>query len=444
MRLSREFSRPIPKGFRAGPFGALVFLPVLVGFVLLSEIATGASLGHRSPLPARQSGSVSGIGSETVGCGEKCVRVKKLRIRSSGIYEDFLVDGEWQDRTLVRITADNVVLRNCEIRNGTHNGIEVYGSHVLIDSCRIHSLLKGTFNDQKDAHGITGAPTDLTIRNTEIHHVSGDAVQFDPGREPWDNVFIENSTFWTGPLKQRTKGFRKGQTPGENAVDTKQFRRNPRSRLTIRNSLFHGWKDGPISNMSALNLKNHVWVQVHSSLLADNDIAVRARGGDGERGGAIVSISNTAIYRSRVALRLEDKLKDLHLCNVGFGPNIKLRYQKAKAGSPMFTISLGQVSAISTELELLEMGKAKPLSAGLRRFLEDKDVLLPATAKIVRVKPLLWVIKDKTSPQKLKIRQEPDSLVVYGLAGYRNIGEYAAPALEQVLSTGLKDLPCQD
>ena len=51
----------------------------------------------------------------------------------------------------------------------------------------------------------------------------------------------------------------KGGRPGENAVDTKQRTSNPRSRLTIRDTVCHGWRQpAQIENMSAVNLKNHV------------------------------------------------------------------------------------------------------------------------------------------------------------------------------------------
>src|SRR4051794_12760069 len=158
-----------------------------------------------------------------VGCGPDPRRVQRLSITRPGVYEDILVDGEWTDGTLVKITSDNVTLRNCEIRNGKHNAVTVYAKDVVIDSCKIHHVLAGTYDEQRDAHGITGRPTNLTIRNCDIGLTSGDAIQFDPGRGPWDGVLIERCTLWTAPLPEDAAGFKKGQRPGENAVDTKQL-----------------------------------------------------------------------------------------------------------------------------------------------------------------------------------------------------------------------------
>gem|GEM_PF-4316864 len=80
------------------------------------------------------------------------------------------------------MTADNVTIRNCEIRNATGNGIGVFGKNTVIENCRIHHLLNSTYADQSDAHGVTGRWSNVTIRNSEIYYVSGDCVQFDPDR----------------------------------------------------------------------------------------------------------------------------------------------------------------------------------------------------------------------------------------------------------------------
>ena len=127
-------------------------------------------------------------------------RPDRLTITKPGIYENLLIDGEWAANTLVKITADDVTLRNCELRNTTKNAIVIDGKNIVIESCRIHHALAGTFDDQADAHGITGSPHNLVIRNCDIGLVSGDSIQFDPGRRPWDNVLVERCTLWTGPL----------------------------------------------------------------------------------------------------------------------------------------------------------------------------------------------------------------------------------------------------
>ena len=300
---------------------------ILLAAAVLSALSRGAcAAGDESGAPA--------IGVRgRVGCGSDARRVQRLSITKPGVYENLLVDGEWTSGTLVKITADDVTLRNCEIRHGRHNAVTVVAKNVLIESCRIHHLLAGTYADQRDAHGITGQPTNLTIGNCEIALTSGDAIQFDPGRGAWDNVLVENCTLWTGPLPEDAAGFKKGERPGENAVDTKQRASNPRSRITIRKCLLHGWNQpSQISNMAALNLKNHVEARVENCLFLDNEICFRVRGGTGEYGGAIVTIENCAVYESQVAIRAEDGIA-LSVGRLGIGPGIGKKLVPAGGGA---------------------------------------------------------------------------------------------------------------
>src|SRR6185295_8407796 len=152
-----------------------------------------------------------------------------------------IIDGGFKAHNLVQIKSDHVTLRNCTIRNGMRNGIEVYAKDVTIERCQVHHLLAGTFKDQYDAHGITGRPEDLVVRDCDIHHVSGDCLQFDPDRGSWNNVLIEHCSLWTGPLEADAAGFKKGERPGENAVDTKQHPKNARSKLSMRYCYAYGW-----------------------------------------------------------------------------------------------------------------------------------------------------------------------------------------------------------
>ena len=155
----------------------------------------------------------SAIGTNgQVGCGQNPKRLKQLSITTPGVYENLLVDGEWIDSTLVKITADNVTLRRCEIYSGRHNAVTVYAKNVVIEDCKIHHVLSGTYSEQHDAHGITGRPTNLTIRNCDIGMTSGDSIQFDPGRGPWDGVLIENCNLWTAPLADDAAGFKRGSS----------------------------------------------------------------------------------------------------------------------------------------------------------------------------------------------------------------------------------------
>ena len=61
-------------------------------------------------------------------------RVDRLQITKGGVYENYLVDSNWDGGNRVKISADNVTLRNCEIRNASGNGIGVFGKNVLIEN----------------------------------------------------------------------------------------------------------------------------------------------------------------------------------------------------------------------------------------------------------------------------------------------------------------------
>jgi hypothetical protein len=321
-----------------------------IATAILSALFTTRIDAAEGALPSK-------IGTDgPVGCQSGPKRVKQLVITKPGVYENYLVDGEWTNSTLVKIRADDVVLRHCEIRHGQNNAVTVYAQNVTIESCRIHHVLAGSFDQQDDAHGVTGCPNNLVVRNCDIGLVSGDAIQFDPGRDVWDNVLIDRCTLWTGPLPADAAGFRKGQRPGENAVDTKQQVSNPRSRITIRNCLMSGWNQpGPISNMAALNLKNHVEAAVQNCVLRDNEICFRVRGGNGEYGGAQVSIDHCVVYDSKVAVRAEDRIENLKVRRLGIGSGIERKLQLAGGGVGPGYESVGEYSAPPYET-VLESG----------------------------------------------------------------------------------------
>ena len=267
-----------------------------------------------------------------VGCRENPRQVDRLQITRPGVYENYLVDSEWAGGNRVKITADDVTLRNCEIRNATGNGVGVFGRNVTIENCRIHHLLASTYRDQHDAHGITGRWQNVTIRNCEIYYVSGDCVQFDPDRKSTGKALIENCTFWTGPLPAAAAGFQRGERPGENAFDSKTPPEGPRCELIMRNCLMYGWNQpGQIGNMAALNLKEHVQATIENCLFRDNEICFRVRGPTG-RGDARVTINNCAIFDSQVGVRMEQNIRDLTIRNLAFGEKVDRKYHQVGGG----------------------------------------------------------------------------------------------------------------
>jgi len=307
----------------------------------------GATLGNRPasaapaapPVLAKQ--PVIGL-TDAVGPKGEIKRVRTLSIDKPGVYENYLVDAEWGDVDAVRIKADNVTLRNCEIRHARRDGVEVYGADVLIENCRIHHLLAGTFKDQKDAHGITGRPTRLTIRNCQIGYVSGDCLQFDPGRGVWTDVVVEHCDLFTGPLPAAAAGFAKGEQPGENGLDTKQTAANPRSKITMRRCIVHGFaKGGQIGNLAALNIKNHVDAVIEECRFYDNEICLRLRGaGKGsEYGGAHVTARGCWFYDSDMAIRLEDRIERATIERPAFGEGIGQKVRQVGGESPGFKLT---------------------------------------------------------------------------------------------------------
>lgn len=292
-----------------------------------------------------------------VGCRENPKRVTRLQITRPGVYENYLVDSEWAGGNRVKITADDVTLRHCEIRNATGNGIGVFGKNVTIENCKVHHLLNSTFDQQHDAHGITGRWSKATIRNCEVYYVSGDCVQFDPDRQSTGKVLIENCTFWTGPLPADAAGFKKGERPGENAFDSKTPARGPRCELTMRNCLMYGWNQpGQISLMAAVNLKENVRATVDNCLFRDNQVCFRLRGPTG-RGDALVTINNCAIFESGVGVRMEDKIRDLKIRNLAFGEGVERKYHMVGRGPFAGHDNRGESKAESFE-SILKSGRA--------------------------------------------------------------------------------------
>ncbi|MBI3832316.1 MAG: right-handed parallel beta-helix repeat-containing protein [Planctomycetes bacterium] len=294
--------------------------------------ATQGDVGSATVIPplGREPGGVGARGA--IGAPEGAKVLDRLVIASPGVYENIIVDGGFKPHSLVQIKCDGVTLRNCTIRNGARNGVEVYGKDVTIERCEIHHMLSGTFKDQDDAHGITGRPTALTVRDCDIHQVSGDCLQFDPDRGPWSDVLIEHCTLWTAPLSADTAGFKKGERPGENALDTKQQPRNPRSKVAVRYCYVYGFGDGQIANQAALNIKDHVEATIEGCVFAQNDICLRVRG-VGRYGGSVAHVRDCACYSSKAGFRIEDGIQDLKLLGMAYAPDVKQKLAYAGGGA---------------------------------------------------------------------------------------------------------------
>jgi len=288
-------------------------------------------------------GSVGTSGE--IGTDANPKKVNRLEISKPGVYENYLVDGNWASGNLVKITADKVTLRNCEIRYGRGNGIGIFGKGVVIENCRIHHMLNETFDNQSDAHGISGRWGDTVIRNCDISYCSGDCIQFDPDRVSSGRAVIENCNLWTSPLTADHAGFRLGQRPGENAFDSKTMPTGDRCKVEFRNCILHGFKQpGQIVNMAALNLKENVDAIVADCVFFENELALRVRG-PGERGGARVEITDCRIYESKLGIRAEDGIELLKITGLGFGKEVTDRIQFVKGRATAGYSNVGEYDA---------------------------------------------------------------------------------------------------
>jgi hypothetical protein len=254
-----------------------------------------------------------------------------LRVHHEYFGVDGLVlDGQYGPRDTVQIYArgNGFTLRNSEVRHSGRDCVDMLNpDDVTIERSLIHHCLNPA-NGRTDAHGVSaggqGRLLNLTIRDTEIHTFSGDAIQVDPNRAVpgWDNLLVERCRLWLAPLPAEANGFPAGTVPGENAFDAKVNHKAPRARLVIRDTLAWGFRHGMIGNMAAFNIKENVDAIVDGVTVWDSEIAFRLRGPTW-RGGAWVLVRNSVVYDVDVAVRYEDNLENFRFWNNTVGEGVR-------------------------------------------------------------------------------------------------------------------------
>ena len=256
--------------------------------------------------------------------------------------EGIAIDGQYGADDAVRISggAQFTTLSGVEVRRAGRDCVDLSSGadDVTIESSTIHHCLNSA-DGRSDAHGIVaGAVRRLTIRSTEIHTFSGDAFQVDPGRSSrgWDEVTIQGSHFWLEPLPQAENGFPAGVTPGENGIDTKVYADGPRARLRVTDTIFHGFRDGLISNMAALNLKERVDATIDAVTVYDSEIAFRLRGP--ETTGALVAITNSVVHDVATAFRYEDDIQGLRVWFSTIGASVARPFQRASSSASVLDV----------------------------------------------------------------------------------------------------------
>jgi hypothetical protein len=268
--------------------------------------------------------------------------------------DGLVLDGEYGPDDALRVTAsaNGFTLRNSEVRHSGRDAVDVGGaSDVLFDGDSIHHALDPT-DGRTDAHGIAaGAVHNLTIRNTEIHTFSGDAIQVDPARSApgWNDVVIDGCKLWLAPLGTEENGFPAGTVPGENAVDTKANSSFMRARITIHNTNAWGFQNGLITNMAAFNLKENVDAVLDGVTVSESEIAFRLRGAtSGSPTGASVRVQNAVVYGAGTAFRYEDNIQNLRVWNVTIGAGVTQPF--LAAASPLSRLDVRNLLVLGSTL----------------------------------------------------------------------------------------------
>lgn len=226
-------------------------------------------------------------------------------------FNGFVLDGQFVGGRAIRGkgsgASDYLRIQNCEIKRFTHHAIDIDGVDNVVEDCHIHHILAWN-NGRVDAHGIvTTSSQNLTIRNCNIHQVSGDSFQ--AGRGAWENVTIENCHFWDAPLEEDMAGYSQGDIAGENAIDTKRGWRE-RGRVTVLHSDFHGFRSTYIGNAAAMNLKEAVEVLVDGCAIYDSHIGLRLRGKSSKSYLKMQpAIINSELHDNDIMVRHEDDLE---------------------------------------------------------------------------------------------------------------------------------------
>jgi hypothetical protein len=293
--------------------------------------------------------STSGRGSVLVTFAGTALRVDHPYLTVSG----FVFDGRYAAVDLIDVNGggDYLIFRDSEVRRTSRDGIDLGDPEgVVIEGSLIHHTLNAA-GGRTDAHGIVAGPVRrLTIRDTEIHTFSGDAVQLDPGRSApgWGQVTIERCRFWLAPLPAAENGFPAGAVTGENAVDTKASATFPRSTIVIRDTSAWGFRNGLISNMAAFNLKENIDATLDGTTVWDSEIAFRLRGAESGASGAWVAIKNAVVHSTATAFRYENNIENLRIWNSTVGAGVARPFLAAT--SPASVLDVRNLLLLATAL----------------------------------------------------------------------------------------------
>ncbi len=288
------------------------------------------------------------------------------------VVEGLVVDAAYAPRMAVKVNAGvrSFVMRHVEVRRSSRDCVNIGAAvDVLIEDSLIHHCLNST-GGRTDAHAIAaGAVRRLTVRGTEMHTFSGDAIQLNrtgtASAAGWDEVLIERCRLWLGPLTDAENGFPAGTVPGENGVDTKVAEGSPRARITIRNTEAWGFGGGLVRQQAAFNLKENIDATLDGVTVWDSEIAFRLRGSRSSPNGAWVEIRNAVIHDVGVGVRYEDDISRLRVWNTTFGRRVARAF--AEASSKRERPDVRNVAILGADLPAEAVGRSN-LAVGPEAF----------------------------------------------------------------------------
>ena len=183
-------------------------------------------MGLAAPELGPEPREVKAVGVQgPVGCRDNPKKVDRLEITSPGVYENYLVDSNWAGGNRVKITADDVdpaPLRDPQRHRQRRRRLRQERRHRELQDPSPARTPRSRSSTTPTASPAAGATSpSATARSTTSPATASSST---PTASRRGNVLIEDCTFWTGPLPADAAGFKKGERPGENAIDTKTHR----------------------------------------------------------------------------------------------------------------------------------------------------------------------------------------------------------------------------
>jgi hypothetical protein len=156
------------------------------------------------------------------------------------VFDGLTIDHAGGSSDAVKINASHITIKNCEIRNGTREGIAIErASDVTIQDCSIHDFMWIEGGTRNDAHcimidtGISSTINGIVIQRCTIQRCSGDGTQIFGETGQDIATYAKNVSFLSNTFIDGT-ATNSGQT--ENAIDMKAG-----DGVTIRGNVMRGY-----------------------------------------------------------------------------------------------------------------------------------------------------------------------------------------------------------